>query len=87
MLVLSKDEGSKNVKFNYVDSLNLEVFNLISEEQIQKFVEERDQDKKKHGKTPFTPFLKQIFGQWIKDINTIVRIIYRVIKVNYIDYL
>lgn len=76
--MLLKDRGSLNIEFFYVDSMNIQIFKL-KEEHIEKFVEERNENKKKYGKTPFTPFLKQIFGQWINDINSIVRIIYRVI--------
>lgn len=79
MLVITKEKQSLEVRFKYFDSLNLDIFNLSNEDEIEYFVEKRNQEKVKNGNNPFTPFLRKIFTQWIKDINSIIRILYRVI--------
>ena len=78
MLVLIKEKQSSEVQFMYFDSLNLNIFGLADEDEIETFVEKRNQEKIKNGKNPFTPFLRRIFAQWIKDINSILRILYKV---------
>ncbi len=76
--MLIKEKQSSEVQFIYFDSLNLNIFGLEDEDEIETFVERRNQEKINNGNNPFTPFLKRIFAQWINDINSILRILYKV---------
>jgi len=78
LMVLEKKKSSKIIEVTYLDSLNLNIFNLKNDREIDNFVEKRDELRKKYGKG-YSPFQKKMFRQWIVDINQIVNIVYQII--------
>jgi len=79
--------NSNNVTFTHIDSSNLNYYQFKNETDIHNFVEDLEETYLiKYKKKKTTEFKKSMFRQFIKDINDLLIIIYKIIHEDFSLY-
>jgi hypothetical protein len=79
VLFIHKKADTNEIQITYLDSLNINIFNLKSKDEVINFANQRFEEKEKLFKKKLSEWSKKLFIQWVEDTNFTIRLFNRIL--------